>query len=257
MEELKELLEGNTMMFKFQPIVSVVSGEVFGYEALIRSDIPGLEEPWDIISLAAEFSMLHTLETKVQLHLLEFYKQNTDKLKNKYLFFNSIPAESVNEDIHQIMAERYSEYLPNIAIEISECEQHSEEVIKSKSKFIRQYGGKIAFDNYGAGLHSEESIFSFGPDFIKIDFCIINYLDENEECAEFLRDFVISAHKNNVKIIALGIERSSQLELAIELGVDYLQGFYITHPSFDIVDEMDENLKRQILEATMRRQENV
>ena len=253
MEELNQLLHGNKMQFKFQPIVSSADGSIFGYEALIRSEVPGLEEPWDIINLAIEFSMLNQLETRVQLRLLEIYKEFEHKFKGRRLFFNSIPAETIDEDVYNVMVEKYSEYLPNIVIEISECEQHSMDVVALKSKFIREHGGKMAFDNYGAGFNSKESIFSFCPDYIKIDFCIISYLDESEECVEFLRDFVAEAHENNVKLIALGIERSSQLELAIKLGVDYLQGFYITHPSFKIADEMDENLKNQILEANLQK----
>ena len=248
MEEVNALIYGNAMQFKFQPIVSAVDGSIFGYEALIRSNVPGLESPWDIINLAAENSMLDQLETKIKLHLLEEYKQKSERFKGRCLFINAIAESAIDEESYDLMRENYEEILPRVIIEISEREKRSTDMIESKGKFIRKQGGKVAIDNYGAGFHSKETIFSFQPDYIKIDVCIISRLDQDEECVDFLRDFIAEAHSRNIKVIALGIERSTQLELAVQLGVDYMQGFYIMHPEFEIKEDMDDNLKKQILE---------
>lgn len=84
------------------------------------------------------------------------------------------------------------------------------------------------------------------PDYVKIDMSIVRGIDKDENRQKILKNLISYSNERNIKVIAEGVEMKGEMETLINLGVDYMQGYYISKPSFipeDISDKIKKELK--------------
>lgn len=245
-EDLHQFIEEKQIRFAFQPIVSAQTGEVFGYEALMRSTSPQMNSVLDILRLAKAQSRLLDIETLTFEGALSEYDRSLDRFGDKYLFVNSIPNVALTQKTREALFSKYGKYFSKIVIEIIESEMVDEESMKIKKEVHRKYGCKIAIDDYGTGYATESQLLLVSPDFIKVDMALIRNIHKDNERQTIVANILRYTKVRNIKVIAEGVENSDELAVLIEMGVDYVQGFYLGIPSFDIED-IDKNKKSEIL----------
>jgi len=246
-EELNKLLDEELIGYAFQPIVNAKTGEVFAYEALMRSQLDSLKNPLHIIKLATADSRLYEIERITFFKALEAFVNNKEKFKNAKLFINSIPNHALsNEDLEKF-ENLYEKYLDRLVIELLENERSNGENISKKRKSIEKWNAQLAIDDFGSGYNNEAVLLAITPDFVKIDMGIVRGIDKDLNRQQISRNLISYAKQRNIKIVAEGVETKEELEKLIEFGVDYLQGYYFSKPEFS-PPEISEELIKEVLE---------
>lgn len=232
--ELKELLERELVEYHFQPIVSAKDGQVFAYEALMRANMPMLRNPADILSIARKEGKLTQVEALTIRKSMEAYADHirTGRIAaDCKMFFNSLPNQILSLEDLSLLEECYSEHLPNLVFEITEEEHIRPDLQSMKSEFIRKWNCQLALDDYGSGYNSEKALLELSPDYVKVDMNIIRSIDQDRNKREIVNHIVKYGHERNMKIIAEGVETAAEAATVIRLGVDYLQGYYLSKPA--------------------------
>lgn len=254
-EELNRLLEEEGMVrYIFQPIVEVASGDVFGYEALMRPQIDSLRSPEDVMRLAKAQSKLYQIEKVTwNVALSELMKQWKPG-DNYRIFINSVPNHVLEERDTQELESKYRHLFERVIIEIIESEQTDKSCMETKCEWAKKHGASIALDDFGTGYSNESTLLYIDPDYVKLDMSIINNINKDEGRQKIVEGLLTYTKSHGIKVIAEGIDSYEEMSTLIRLGVDYMQGWYLARGQFQITD-IPEELKLQIRECVRQVQE--
>lgn len=246
-EDLNKLLDEELIGYAFQPIVNAKTGEIFAYEALMRSQLESLRSPLHIIKLATADSRLYEIERITFFKALEAFVNNKEKFKNAKLFINSIPNHALSNKDLEKFEKLYGKYLDRLVIELLENERSNGENISKKRKSIEKWNAQLAIDDFGSGYNNEAVLLAITPDFVKIDMGIVRGIDKDLNRQQISKNLILYAKQRDIKIVAEGVETKEELEKLIEFGVDYLQGYYFSKPEFS-PPEISQELIKEVLE---------
>lgn len=247
-DELKVMIRDKTFQFYFQPIVDGTDGTIFGYESLMRSFVPGLKSPLEILKAAKEehcSDAIEELTWELSLETFKTHVQNGLAEKEAKIFINSISDQRLQDEKMIELEEKYSDYLKNVVLEVTEWESTDRNYYHHKLEFLKKWGGQMALDDYGSGYNSECMLLSISPQFIKIDMEIIRNIDQDPNKCKMVENIVEYAKERNMKVIAEGIETIDELKQAVNLKVDYLQGFLLAKPNH-LPPKVQENVEKLI-----------
>lgn len=222
----------------FQPIISLKDGSVLGFEALSRVSEPGLFDNIEEMFQCAETSgCIWMLEQVCRRAILRKIYEQMDTL-NQYgakIFINVSPKvlhdEKFREGFTREYTKRYGIDTERIVFEITERERVEDE--KSFQQAIEHYKMQhyqIAIDDVGAGYAGLNRICSLTPGYIKLDTELVRDVYKNPIKYAMIKGMVEFSHSSGTLLIAEGIETQKELELLIDLGVQYGQGYYLAKP---------------------------
>ncbi len=233
--EFGEILQTKKLKSVFQSIISLETGEDFGWEALTRGPKDSFfHSPKELFTFAEKSDTLFSLESLAR----ELSIQNIGDIQPYHkLFLNVNPTVIKSADFHRgftkgILKE-YGLSPHQIVFELTE--RTAIEDFKTFRKTLDHYrnqGYMIAVDDAGAGYSSLQTIAEIKPDFIKLDMSITHGVDRDAVKRALLETFVTFTQKINCQLIAEGIETASELSVLTRLGVHYGQGFFINKPDF-------------------------
>lgn len=246
-EELNKLIEEELIQHAFQPIVDIHTGEIYAYEALMRSKLETIANPFQIIQIATAESKLYEIERLTFLKALESFKKNEQYFGSSKMFINSIPNQMLSYKDTLEIENEYGEYLSRLVVELLENEQADSNNSASKIGKIKQWNSKLAIDDFGSGYNNESVLLDVTPDFVKIDMDIVQGVEFDPNRKEIIKNLTSYAKSRGIKIIAEGIETREQLECVLGLGVDYVQGYYLGRPEF-IPQKLKEEVRLVIKE---------
>ncbi len=232
--ELIELLEREEVEYFFQPIVDAHTGRIFAYEALMRGTMPTLRSPADILSLAREEHKLDKIEELTWRIATRTYMQHIRNRKiapECKVFINSLADYRLSSQTVELIEEECRGYLDHLVLEITEDSQANKEAMDVKRVIVNRWNSDFALDDYGSGYNGERVLLELAPRYIKIDREIIFGIHLNIDKQKIVENTISYAKERNIKVIAEGIETEQELNKVIELGVDYLQGYYLARPS--------------------------
>ncbi|MCM1267812.1 MAG: EAL domain-containing protein [Bacteroidales bacterium] len=230
--EFHQMLEAKKISYHFQPIFRAENGRVFGYEALMRADMPSLSQPQTVLQIAREEGCMAEIEKLTMFVATESYMKLLDQglvSEEAFLFINSIANEDMTEEEEREYHERFGRIQDRVIIEVTETENMELTLIRKKSE-AEGFTGIFALDDYGSGYNSELNLLSLNPRYVKVDVTIVRNVDADENKQQIVRNIVEYAHQRDMKIIAEGIETGAELHALLGLGVDLLQGFYLARP---------------------------
>lgn len=237
-KEFKQILQLRQITTKYQPIVSLTNGEVFGYEGLSRGPLNSyFHNPEHLFTFAETEGLLYSTEKLAResafLHSSAWIK------KHEKLFIN-IDAQVIYDKNftpgHTIeLLENYNLTPQNIVFEITERNAINDfKAFKNVLQHYKNQGFQIAVDDAGAGYSSLHAISELQPDYIKIDRSLIQNIHKSNVKANIVEALVMFAKKMNSKLIAEGIETSEELEKVMDLGIDFGQGFLLAKPNLPV-----------------------
>lgn len=230
--ELDHLLEEELIDFVFQPIVNARNGEVFAYEALMRSKNSDLlTSPETIITLADSQAKLYDIERITWFKVMEAFQRYKEDFGDAKIFINSLASHILSDQDLQRFEDKYKSDLHRIVAEITESEQADEKIIRKKQRIAERWNSYIALDDFGSGYNLGVTFLTFCPDFVKLDMVITRGIDRDLNRQNFVKALLQYTRSRKVRIIAEGIETKAEMNTLIELGVDCLQGYYIGRPS--------------------------
>ena len=253
LSSFQKLLEYNLFQYHFQPIINAKTGEIFAYEALMRTDTDTIDlAPIEILDLATKEDCLYNIERYTFYNTLRIMKENKDVFLNKKLFINSTSSHPLTDIDFEELYHNYSPFFRNIVMEITETTILKEEDLKLISKRLQETGCQLALDDYGTGLLSETNLLNSNPNYIKIDGSILRYINVDSKKQNIVNSLINFAFQNNIKVIAEGIETYEEFEYVISLGVDYIQGYYTARPNSVLIPKIAQEIIDKIQEINSR-----
>lgn len=235
--DLLKIIENKSIETHYQPIVSIITKAVIGFEGLSRGKIDddsNLISPLEMFKKAAEDHKTIELDRTCREKVLKNFANIHLKNKNLLLFMN-IDASIITEDIvgSSLIINLVNELNlkpENIVIELVESKVSD---VKALTKFIevhKNYGFLISLDDVGFGLSNLDRIIITKPDIIKIDRVIVKDMHLDYYKQEVFKALVGLAKTIGALVVAEGIETEEEATKAIELGADMLQGYYFAIP---------------------------
>jgi len=232
-EELCDIINNRQLQTVFQPLINLGTGQTMGFEALTRGPAGSpLYSPANLFPLAEQTGLLYKLEKTAR----ELALTSLTSLPSDYkLFINTNPQVINDPEFVPGQTKKLINSLGlsprNIVFEITERTSIKDFAsFRQTLEHYRSQGYLIAVDDAGAGYSSLQSIAELCPDFIKMDMSLIREIDKSRTKKALVETFVSFAEKVNSKVIAEGIETAEELQVLIELGVPYGQGFYLGKP---------------------------
>jgi len=245
-EEVEKILNENLLTYHFQPIVNSVDGEIFSYEALMRSNSQWKIPPLQILKHADILGRLSDVEKATFINVLNIVGEHPEIFTEKKVFINSIPGSKLEyEDF--VTIEKLLKKNSGIAvIELTEQAEFTDEDIEEIKHQYRRYGIGLAVDDYGTGYSNVSNLLRYMPDYVKIDRSLISDIQDNSQKQHFVSEVINFCHANNIKALAEGVETAEELRTVIRLGTDLIQGYYVARPAAEIIDSVDSNVKMEI-----------
>ncbi len=247
-DTIKDVIDNNRFRYAFQPIVNARTGDVFAYEALMRTDTEQNISPLTIIKYSTVNERLYDIERATFFNVLEIVASNREKFKDKKVFLNSIPGYQLDQADYIQIKQKYSDLFKDVFIEVTEQSEQKDDEVRELTQRSAKEGFGIAIDDYGVGYANTTSLLRYTPNCIKIDRLLIQNLQNDPRKQHFVENIIEFAHNNNCYALAEGVETSGELKASINLGVDLIQGFYTAKPDFEIADHIEEQIQNEILE---------
>jgi len=231
-KKIKEALATDRIVTYYQPILDNNTGEVVKYETLVRM-LDENNHPVSTLTFleVAQKAKLYPEVTKIVIEkALETFKD----LPSYEFSINLTIEDILSKDIKEYILEKLAAYpnSQNIIFEITESEKVDDyKIINDFIESVKEFGVKIAIDDFGSGYANFEHIIGIDADFIKIDGTLIKNLDSDKN-ARIITEAIISfSRKLGKKTITEYVHSEEIYKLVKELGADYSQGFYFGAPS--------------------------
>jgi diguanylate cyclase (GGDEF)-like protein len=232
--ELQHILDQQLLTPLFQPILSLTSGELVGYEALIRgpSDSP-LHSPLLLFKSAMTFGLLERLEMLCRkISISAFAAAKVDGL----LFLNVNPLLLLTSDhptgLTKQLIQQSGLDPSRVVIELSEQYQVDDaNLLLTAVCHYRELGFLIAIDDLGSGFSGLKLWSELKPEIVKIDRYFIDEVHRDPTKKAFVKNIIALAKATGSKVVAEGIETSEELLLCRELGADLGQGYLLGRPA--------------------------
>ncbi len=212
----------------FQPIVSLSTRTVFGYEALLRSAEPSLPEPGDVLEAAERLGATRRLGRAVRAFVAQRQSQAD---RNLVLFVNLHPSELLDPDL----VEPGSPLLgmaARVVLEITErAPLSSLEEIRENCLELRRLGFRIAVDDLGAGYAGLTSFAVLDPDIVKVDMNLVRGIESSAIKRRLVASVAALCREMEMLLVAEGVETTAERDVLAAMGCDLFQGYLFARPA--------------------------
>ena len=237
--ELRQAIEREEFVVHYQPIVALESGQITGFEALIRWQHPtrGLLNPAEFLFIAEETGLIIPIDRWVLRKVCSQMKSWQDSYP-----INPPLTVSVNLSGKEISKPDLVDYIQK-ALEESGLNpgclklEITENVIMETSLFtsevfrrLQALGVQVQIDDFGIGYSSLSYLSQFPVNALKIDQSFINKMAVDNSQLKIIQAIVMLAHRLDVVVVAEGVENEEQMARLRALGCEYGQGYFVSKP---------------------------
>jgi EAL domain-containing protein (putative c-di-GMP-specific phosphodiesterase class I) len=250
--DLRRAIDREEFFIQYQPIVSLESGRLTGFEALVRWLHPerGLIPPDKFISVAEETGCIVSIGRWVlfeacrqmqQWH--EIYAMREPLFVSVNLSTKQFSQVNLYDEITQTLAATRLDPRA-LKLEITESiVMENVETVNETLEKIRALGVEVSMDDFGTGYSSLSYLHRLPIDTLKIDRSFVTRMNEQNENKEIVRTIILLAQNLNKHVIAEGVETREQVELLRELHCHSAQGYLFSPPlAAEKADKMIEEM---------------
>jgi diguanylate cyclase (GGDEF)-like protein len=235
---LLQAFEANEFVLYYQPIVTLATGLIYGFEALVRWKhqergfvspemfIPVVEETGLIVKLGEWIFRDACCQLKLwQLQLPDYpLKMSVNLSRRQFLqpdlvqqIVASLEASGINGD--------------RIQLEITESMvMRNVEAARAVMLQLKRLGLGLAIDDFGTGYSSLSYLHRFPTDTLKIDRSFVSRMTSSQEDRDIVHTIITLGQKMKLALVAEGIETAEQMALLRDMGCQYGQGFWFSKP---------------------------
>lgn len=231
--DLKQAVQNKAFELYYQPQIDLETGEIFGYEALLRWKHPewGMISPLVFIPIAEETGIIQQLGEFVLQKACETNKKWQEHRPNLRVAVNVSVKQLNDEFVHKVASIlRGTGLKPEyLELEITESVTQQTDSIELIRR-LKGLGVKIAMDDFGTGYSCLSVLKSLPIDYLKLDRSFVNDVAADSITNSIIETIIVMGHQMGIKVIAEGVENEIQYETLKKLGCDILQGYYISVP---------------------------
>lgn len=231
--DLRRAVERDEFLIYYQPIVSLTTGQLAGFEALVRWNHPdrGLLYPGDFLALAEETGLLNLIDRwtirhgAAQLRAWQMeYAHQPPIFLNVNLSGSILNQPDLPDYIESVLHE--TGIHPNtLRLEITEGTILREIAgINRKLADLRKLNVRLCIDDFGTGYSSLSSLHYYPINTLKIDGSFIANMNSDSGNIDIVRTIISLAHDLNLDVIAEGVETLHQMSQLQALNCEFGQG---------------------------------
>jgi diguanylate cyclase (GGDEF)-like protein/PAS domain S-box-containing protein len=237
--ELRRAVELKQFLMHYQPIVSLETGRIVGFEGLVRWKHPerGLVNPEHFISVAEETGLVVPLGWWVLRQACRHAREWQQLLPSQpplYVSVNVSGKIMMQPDMfHRVTRVLEETGLPptSLRLEITEnvIMDHGDVALAKLAQF-QNLGVQFSVDDFGTGYSSLSYLQRFSYDTLKIDRSFISGMDSKDDASAIVKTIVALANMLKINVVAEGVETSLQFRHLREIGCSHAQGFWFSKP---------------------------
>jgi len=237
--DLRKALDQGEFRVYYQPIVSLQTGKITGFEALTRWQRPeGILPPIAFIAVAEETGLIIPMNRQL-------LREACQHLRSWQSEFPSDPPLTMSVNI---TSREFAQ--PDLASEIRKSLEQTGinpgclqfEIIETiamgdaeKSGLVlaqlKALGVRLSIDDFGTGYSSLSRLRRIPVDTLKIDRAFISNMDSDKENREIVRAIIVLAHNLGLKVVAEGTETEEHINLLKQLNCEMAQGYFFSRPA--------------------------
>jgi diguanylate cyclase (GGDEF)-like protein/PAS domain S-box-containing protein len=232
-DDLRRALARDELVLHYQPTVDLRTGEIVGFEALVRWNHPelGLIPPLDFIGVAESTGLIaplgrwvlteacrqaaawdRPLKMAVNVSVRQFDSGDLAATVAEVLAFTGMPADRLCLEMTE-------------SVLLTDTDENLSRIVSLKA-----LGIQLAMDDFGTGYSSLAYLRRFPMDVLKIDRSFVDRLGGEDADEALVRTIVRMGRNLGMSLVAEGIESEVQLALLREMGCDYAQGYLLSKP---------------------------
>ncbi len=235
---VERVAEGDLLRSVYQPIYSLKTGQVVGYEGLIRVDpASGFADPTSLFVAAEATRRTIELDVVAARTVLAGAAQLAP---DTYIAINLSPRTLESDAFSPLeiiaLARRFEIPSSQLVVELTEREEVEDYArLKAAIATLRRHDVRVAIDDVGAGNAGLRLLSEIDFDIIKIDLSLVRAGAHHEPSEAVLRALGGVARQRGRTIVAEGIETADMLEAVLELRFDAGQGYLLSRPATELV----------------------
>ncbi len=233
---VEALLDDRIEVF-YQPIFSVAQKTFSSAEALVRIRLKNGNYvlPETFIPIAEETGHIMSLSDAI-------YKKTMSFIKLFHIERLGIEKIQLNLSIRQAETATFATHIASLLnsfdlsanmlnLEITNTNIiHNQDLLLNNMHKLKAGGLDFALDDFGSGSSNLNYLLEMPISIIKLDRKLTHAYLDNERATSILKGIVDISHAMDIKLVAEGIESEEAMEHMVELGIDYIQGFYYSRP---------------------------
>lgn len=229
---LGQAVKEGRIKLAYQPVVDSKTGNTAHYEALLRlyADDGKISSAGTLIPVAERMGFMPTIDKLVLEKVIGELRHD----KDVQLAVNVSNLTSQDPGWLTLLRNAVDETPdigPRLIVEITETAVHRD--LKHMAYFcaeVQSLGALIALDDFGSGYTSFKQLKTLSVDMVKIDGSFIRDLTDNADSRFFVKTLLDFTRGFGLKSVAEFVETGEIAKMLMELGVDYLQGYYLGKP---------------------------
>lgn len=249
-EAVAEILAENRLTYHFQPIVHAKTGDIFAYEALMRTNGERNISPLVLLQYAASLGKLYEVEWLTYRNVLTYIRENVALFRDHKVFLNSIPGHFLTDPDFETLRAEFSDLLPLLVVEFTEGAETVGDELHHIQDRCQRSNMEIAVDDYGTGYSNITNLLHYSPNYVKIDHSLISNIHEEPKKQHFVTNIIEFAHANGFLALAEGVETPEEMRAVIRFGVDLIQGNYTATPQPVPAAEIDPMIRIDMLKIS-------
>ena len=236
--DLRDAIESESLALHYQPLVCCATGDVEGYEALLRWTHPDLGpiSPTVFVPLAEETNLILPLGLWV---LETACRAAVGWAEPARVAVNLSPAQFRQPDLTAVILDTLARTgLPPARLEVEITEGVLiDDPARAMAMLsgLRAAGVSVSLDDFGTGYSSLSYLRQFPLDKIKIDKSFIDNMTEDKQAASIVQALVGLAHTLNLTVTAEGVETAAQLQALQAQSCNQVQGYLLGRPAPAVV----------------------
>jgi diguanylate cyclase (GGDEF)-like protein len=238
-QDLRFAVERKQLAMYYQPLVCLKTGELIGFESLLRWQHPklGFVSPAKFIPIAEDSGLIIPITDWILMETcsqLAKWQRLAPEYQNLMVSVNlsgkHLAVENLVDEVAKVLGKTQIK-ASTLKLEVTETSamENAERSVKILCA-LKDLGVQLSIDDFGTGYSSLSQLHRLPFDMLKIDRSFVYSVGEDGENSEILQTIISLAKNLRMRAVAEGIETEIQLELLRNLGCDYGQGYLLAKP---------------------------
>jgi EAL domain-containing protein (putative c-di-GMP-specific phosphodiesterase class I) len=233
---IHDIFRSKSIVAHFQPILSARRKSLVGFEALARGvvNVSDLVPPLTLFDLANQAGIADDVDVVCREQAVSSFSRFHALPSDLILFLNlrvsasRSPTRVARElsDLVTLLGLRPG----RVGLEILESAIQDVRLAQSLAHCLRQSGFLIVLDDVGSGHSNLDRIPLIKPDLLKVDRALVSRIDTDFHKRSTFKSLVDLGRKIGSLVVAEGVETEDEAMIALELGADLLQGYFVGRP---------------------------